>query len=159
MSEVIAEPVAAGDLATVAALIERGFTRFVAPDLRPEGKVAFRMFAAAAALRQRLDAGGIGMIAREGEAIRGYIELTARAQWRDGVAHLNLLFVEPDAHRRGIARALFEACRVNSWPRSITVNASAYAEPAYRRLGFVPTGDLDWRQGMLCVPMRWGEPD
>lgn len=128
--------------------------RFVAPDFSPEGKVAFRMFTAVPALRRRLDTGGLGWIARDDDAIAGYAELTAPAGWPARVAHLNLLFVEPDRHRRGIARALVDALLATARPRAITVNASAYAEPAYRRLGFAATGELDWRNGMLCVPMR-----
>jgi len=130
----------------------------VAPDFSAAGKVAFRMFTAASALGQRLDTGSVGRIATDGEVIVGYAELSAPAQWRERVAHLNLLFVEPDRHRRGIARALFDALVATARPQAITVNASAYAEPAYRHLGFAATGDLDWRQGMLCVPMRWDPP-
>lgn len=145
------------DLPAVAALIERGFERFVAADFGAEGRVAFRMFTAVAALRQRIDDGGIGRIAYEGATVLGYAELTAPARWRDAVAHLNLLFVDPTAHRRGIARALLGALVATARPRAVTVNASAYAEPAYRRLGFVATDALAWRQGMLCVPMRRDE--
>lgn len=126
----------------------------MAPDFSPEGKVAFRMFTAASAIGRRLEAGGIGRIASAGDVIVGYAELTAPARWQERVAHLNLLFVEPDLHRRGIARALLDALVATARPGAITVNASAYAGPAYRRLGFVPTGDLDWRHGVLCVPMR-----
>lgn len=158
MSRVAVRAAGAGDLEAVTRLIERGFARFVAPDVSPEGKVAFRMFSAANALRRRLDDGGIGWIAGHSDAIIGYAELTAPAQWDDRIAHLNLLFVEPDQHRRGVARALVDAVVAAARPRAITVNASAYAEPAYRRLGFAATGELDWRQGMLCVPMRWDAP-
>ena len=40
----------------------------------------------------------------------------------------------------------------------ITVNASAFAVPAYRRLGFVPLGPAQLRDGLVVTPMAFTLP-
>jgi GNAT superfamily N-acetyltransferase len=60
--------------------------------------------------------------------------------------HIFRLFVSHRFRRRGIARALLRKaladCQRRSGTRKFTLNASAYAVPAYLRLGFVAAGRL-----------------
>ncbi len=69
---------------------------------------------------------------------------------RDG-SHLYHLFVRADAHRQGIARALWEHAMVLSGHSTFTVNSSLFAVPVYERLGFV--GRI---QGRGATPTKRG---
>ncbi|WP_426699995.1 GNAT family N-acetyltransferase [Rhodanobacter sp. Col0626] len=94
--------------------------------------------------------------------------------WRDdgrlaGVAamredcHLFQFFVSTRLHGHGIARRLWQRTmrdavrRANT--RRFTLNASAMAEPVYRRFGFVPDGPLRFNgSGLIVQPMRLDLP-
>lgn len=70
-------------------------------------------------------------------------------------AHLHHLFVSPDAHRRGIARSLWQAIQAElPVPATVTVNSSEFAVPVYQRFGFVATAEVQERNGVRYVPMR-----
>lgn len=78
--------------------------------------------------------------------------------------HLQYLFVAKQHHRRGLARHLWSAARVeairggNAAAR-FTVNASAYAVPAYERLGFRCVGPVQEAHGVSFQPMELaGQP-
>ncbi len=85
-------------------------------------------------------------------ALRGLIGL------REGT-HLYQLFVRSGWHRQGIGRTLW-LYMLSDWPSQwsrpehITVNASPYGLPAYKALGFVPTGPRAETNGIAFVPMR-----
>ena len=72
--------------------------------------------------------------------------------------HISMLFVDKNYHRQGIARALFqkliEYFSKNDACPEITVNSSLYAVEAYKRLGFVPTGTEQQKNGIRYVPMK-----
>ena len=68
-------------------------------------------------------------------------------------SHVYHLFVRSDAHRRGIARALFDHARRHSGANTFTVNSSPYATRAYERLGFKATGPQCSENGLDFVPM------
>lgn len=70
-------------------------------------------------------------------------------------AHVHHLFVRPAAHRRGIARQLWQAVQAELPAEAIiTVNSSEYAAPVYQRLGFIPTASAQERNGVRYVPMH-----
>lgn len=70
-------------------------------------------------------------------------------------AHVHHLFVRPTAHRRGIARQLWQAAQAELPEESIvTVNSSEYAAPVYQRLGFTPSAGVQERNGVRYVPMH-----
>lgn len=74
-----------------------------------------------------------------------------------GDQHLYLLFVERSWHRKGLARRLWDVARDGA-PAGVarfTVNASAYAVPAYERLGFRQVGAPQERSGVRFQPMEW----
>jgi GNAT superfamily N-acetyltransferase len=72
--------------------------------------------------------------------------------------HICLLFVDPEYHRRGIARSLFHTAlqhyRKDPGIAEMTVNSSPYAKEVYHRFGFC---DLDTEQevnGIRFIPMK-----
>jgi GNAT superfamily N-acetyltransferase len=77
-------------------------------------------------------------------------------------SHLYHLFVAARLHGRGLGRRLWEFARAqwpaSSGPRTWTINASRYAVPVYERFGFVATGPLQAKGGVLSVPMELREP-
>ncbi len=73
---------------------------------------------------------------------------------RDG-SHLYHLFVRADAHRRGIARALWEHAMALSDHSTFTVNSSLFAVPVYERLGFVARTPPQTANGLVFVSMGY----
>jgi len=71
--------------------------------------------------------------------------------------HLQYLFVSKAWQRTGLARRLWEQARRQADNASgrFTVNASSYAVPAYRRLGFRPIGTVQETSGVRYQPMEW----
>lgn len=69
--------------------------------------------------------------------------------------HINFFFVHEEYHRRGIGRRLFETAVKSRPEKCITVNASPYAVPVYRRLGFVPTDKMQETKGIKFLPMEY----
>jgi ribosomal protein S18 acetylase RimI-like enzyme len=72
-------------------------------------------------------------------------------------SHLQYLFVSKACQRTGVARCLWEqACQqAGNASGRFTVNASSYAVPAYRRLGFSPIGAVQETSGVRFQPMEW----
>lgn len=58
----------------------------------------------------------------------------------------------------GIGRRLFETAVKSRPEKCITVNASPYAVPVYRRLGFVPTDKMQETKGIKFLPMEYKNP-
>lgn len=134
------------------ALIRRVFDAYIAPDYSQEGVDHFYAFLHA-----------IGGPVQEGETplqLFGYFmrnTLVGVIGTRD-CTHICLLYVAPEYHRRGIARALFQIVRqdaVAAEAEYITVNASPYGVPAYERLGFVAMGPEEERNGIRYTPMQY----
>ena len=72
--------------------------------------------------------------------------------------HIALFFVQEQYQGRGIGKALFR------WVSSaaagpLTVNSSPYAEKIYQRLGFLPTGPEQVRDGIRYTPMEWSRSE
>lgn len=136
------------------ALVKAVFDAYVAGDYGREGIGAFYEF-----LRE---VGASDPAAPEAHALWGaFIEgelagvLCAKAT-RD---HINLLFVDPRYHRRGLAAELLGTLREEAAARgnpAITVNASRYGLPAYARMGFCPAAAGEQlRDGIRFTPMTY----
>lgn len=67
-------------------------------------------------------------------------------------SHLYHLFVAEDYQRRGVARALWQHARKNL-EAVVTVRSSVFALPVYKKLGFVESGSLAEKDGILFQPM------
>jgi GNAT superfamily N-acetyltransferase len=72
--------------------------------------------------------------------------------------HINLLFVDGNYHRRGIATALTNlmtaALSANGFSE-ITLFSSPHGLPFYKHYGFVPTGATRKEDGFIFTPMRY----
>lgn len=157
------------DARPAARMIDASFSRFVAPSLDVATRVAIRLFMTERALRERLEKGAVAWCVLvpggEGEAaaMAGYAELRGRRdELGQGKDHLSLLFTAVDRQGQGMARRLMAAVDRHllaaSPPiRTLSVNASAFAVPAYERLGFRLVAMADDGPGTpssASLPMR-----
>lgn len=71
-------------------------------------------------------------------------------------SHVYHLFVQEQAHRLGVARALWEHARTRSGATAFTVNSSLFAVPVYERLGFTASAAPRSENGLVFVPMEYG---
>lgn len=78
------------------------------------------------------------------------------------LSHLYHLFVAGAHHGKGIARALWDhvlsACLAAGNSGVFTVNSSAFAVPAYLKMGFVIMGELIEKSGVISTPMQFRLP-
>ena len=145
-------PAQAGDAAAISALVSRLTREYVLPDQPPGAADRLLAWMAPEAIAGRIAAGHRHHVAEIGVILAGVVAT------RDN-AHVHLLFVDTPFQRRGIARALWRvalaACTQAAHPACLTVNASAFAVPAYRRLGFVETAPAELRDEVITTPMTY----
>ncbi len=139
-----------GEEAAVCALATRVFNDLVARDLSPEGIAEFSRYARPEAMAARAGAGHTVLVAEDENGLAGVLELR-------GLDHIAMLFVE--TRGRGVGRALVERaveiCRDGAPEvRQVTVHASRYAAPIYRKLGFRAAGVERTEAGITYLPMR-----
>jgi GNAT superfamily N-acetyltransferase len=146
-----------GEEEEVCSLVSRAFDRFVAPDFTPDGVKEFYEYANPMAMSRRREAGDRILVAEKQGQILGMIELR-------GPDHIAMFFV--DEPGQGVGRALveraLEVCReANPELQIVTVHASLYAIPIYRRLGFEAQGHEHRENGIAYLPMcfRWEGAD
>ena len=138
------------DLPKAASLVRRVFDAYVAPEYPPEGVQTFYAFLDRFAGADVAGMGSVFGYVREGE-FAGVLAVR-------GADHISLLFVAPEHHRTGVARALFKELKKEAdaaGAAAITVNASRYGLPAYEKLGFTAEGGEQMRDGILFTPMRY----
>ena len=70
-------------------------------------------------------------------------------------AWINMLFVDPAHHRRGIATALMDAMLARLREPRVGVNASDHGLPFYLRYGFVPTQARQQKNRLNFTPMEY----
>jgi GNAT superfamily N-acetyltransferase len=133
-------------------LVWKVFQQFEAPEYCEEGIDEFRDFIQVDSVRQRmLNEEFFLWSCFEDDRIVGVIAVRPPF-------HISLLFVDPELHRRGIARALFETvlevCKKDGYTE-ITVNSSPYAVGIYRRLGFAETDTEQTVNGIRFTPMKY----
>lgn len=138
-----------GEENEVCALVARVFNEFVASDFSPEGIAEFYRYAQSTAMVQRCKANNKIIVAEENSRIIGMLELK-------GFDHIAMLFVETQG--RGIGRELVEhalqICREGDQSvQQVTVHASQYAAPIYRKLGFEVEGNERTENGITYLPM------
>ena len=101
----------------------------------------------------QIEGGGV-FVAEVGEAVMGFAAILPR---EDGDSELDALFVEPDAWRQGIGRALVERCchaAMAAGSTSIHVLGNPHAEAFYRSCGFVVLGTKQTRFGIGLLMKR-----
>lgn len=129
-------------------LVIETFDEFVGVDYSEEGKKSFYEF---------IDNGNIFtnillaheflITAKINEEIVGVVTTRDRA-------HISLLFVRKDCHKRGISRELIESLLDFTEKETLTVNSSPYALEIYKKLGFVAQEDLQEKDGIKFIPME-----
>ncbi len=143
--------VTAEDIPNVHELVNRVFRRFVEPEYSEEGIREFQTYIQPDAFQTRLRENHFALVGEAQNRIVGVIEIR-------GYEHVSLLFVDPDFHRRGVAKGLFhravDLCLTEKPDLTeITVNSSFYAVMIYGRLGFYRTGEKQIKNGISFVPM------
>lgn len=144
-------PLKPDEAAGLADFILKVFTEFVASLYSIEGVAEFKKFIDPDRMSERLAAGNIVWVAASGPKTAGVIEMRENR-------HIALLFVDAAYQRRGVAgelvRRAVALCRERAPDlHTITVNASPNAVTAYRKLGFLPTGEEQTVNGIRFIPM------
>lgn len=132
-------------------LVATVFNEFVGCHYPPEGVREFLDYIRPSSLRERFLSNHFTLVAAQGEAVVGVIEV------RDA-NHVCLFFVDSHLHGQGIGRGLFERalamCRENRPDLAgIDVNSSPNSIGIYERLGFYATGPQKTINGITFVPM------
>jgi predicted GNAT family N-acyltransferase len=138
-----------GEEQEVCALVARVFDEYVAGDFSHEGVQEFYRYAEPIAMAERIQKGDKVLVAEEDGQILGMLELK-------GADHIAMLFV--DDQGRGLGRALVERglqlCKEGTEGlEQVSVHASLYAVPVYRKLGFEAEGPQRTENGITYVPM------
>ena len=139
------------DAPRVSALVQAVFAGFVAPDWAPEARAAFAGQSSGERFEQLLQDPAFAAVAEAGGQLLGFILLPTPDL-------LAFLFVDGQAHKRGIATALWQAAREHleaAYPdtKTVELNSSPYAVPAYRALGFYPISEPFRRGGAVATRM------
>jgi len=101
----------------------------------------------------QIEGGGV-FVAEVAGVVLGFAAILPRD---DGDLELDALFVEPDAWRQGIGRALVERCCCEAravGAASIHVIGNSHAEGFYRTSGFVVLGTSQTRFGVGLLMKR-----
>ena len=134
-------------------LIRQTFDRFVGKEYSVEGRETFNRFVAPESIKKRIENGNPILCAK----IRG--KLVGLLEIRDE-NHIALFFVDEQYHKRGIGKKLFDYALNeinNMYPghKEITVNSSIFAEKIYKKMGFEKTAELQEKDGIKFIPMRY----
>ncbi len=139
------------DCITASRLIHRVAETFIAPDFSEQGMRHFLAYVRPSALCERLEEGGMLLGAFVAQQLIAVLEM------RDG-SHISLLFTDGRWHGRGVARTLLQHVldlppNLMGKADALTVNASPYAVPIYRKMGFTITGPEGENNGVRSTPM------
>lgn len=128
----------------------RTFQKFEAPVYSEEGTNHFLDFISDEKLFKMFLAGEYPLyVARCGDKIVGMVSLRSKN-------HVSLLFVDEKYHRKGIGRALLSFAQQKLLEQGLvvlTVNASPYGVPFYKKVGFMETDKEQFTDGIIYYPM------
>jgi GNAT superfamily N-acetyltransferase len=138
------------DAPAVSALVQTVFGEFIAPDWEPQAREVFATESSPERFAQLLAEPAFASVAEAGERLIGFILLPTPNL-------LAFLFIDSSVHRQGVATALWQAARAHleaTYPavKTVELNSSPYAIPAYKALGFYPISESFRRGG--CVATR-----
>jgi GNAT superfamily N-acetyltransferase len=141
------------DVENVSLMIKEVFSKFISPDYTKEGIAQFNSFVDEGTIRERLAAGSLILVAKEGETIAGVIEI------REG-SHIPLFFVKDGYQGKGLGNRLFrKAVKKNSEKNPavevLTVNSSPFAVDIYKSLGFRNAAAMQVKSGIRYYPMEY----
>ncbi len=130
-------PATAADAAAVASLVQASFLALGAEGWSESARATLLAQATPEAMAAALPTATVALCAEQpGGMLAGFLLMRVPER-------LDMLFVAPEATGRGIGRALWEAARAQleaRFPalRTVELNATDHALPAYRRFGFAP---------------------
>jgi GNAT superfamily N-acetyltransferase len=139
------------DASSISAVVQAGFIAHVAPDWEASAQQDFLRDTTAEKLAARIaEATFVAVYEGEGRVL-GVITLPRPTL-------VQLFFVDPSHLRRGIGRSLWEAARTHievRYPdvKTVELNSTPYAVPAYRALGFFPISEPFRRRGAVATRM------
>jgi GNAT superfamily N-acetyltransferase len=143
----------AGDASRISTLLTALSEEFIVGEFSTEGRLQLLAHFGVTEMEKRLQGFGYRFqVAEDGAVLVGVVAVRA-------ATHLQYLFVAKTHQRTGLARRLWELARLDAIPAGnaqgrFTVNASAYAVPAYERLGFRRVGPVKEANGVRFQPME-----
>jgi GNAT superfamily N-acetyltransferase len=150
-SEVTIRAATRPDAAAISGLITHLSLKFITPDYSADGEKTLLSHQTPAAIEGVMNRGTRYWVAEGADGLVGVVAVTASTH------HLYHLFVAESHHLQGLGRRLFEHARQECLqlgnPGEFTVNASRYAVPFYRSLGFDTVGPESNRDGVISQPM------
>lgn len=128
------------------------FLKFEAKEYGKEGTQNFLEFVTSTSLEKMFKAGHYVLyVAILEEKVIGVVSLRNEN-------HISLLFVDEKYHRQGIGQQLIKTMQdfllKNTKQEFMTVNASPYGEPFYKRVGFKATDVRTTQDGVIFTPMQ-----
>lgn len=139
------------DAEAVSELVRAALTEFVAPDWEPNAREVFDSESSPERFSALLVEATFASVAVAEKQVVGVIVLPKPNL-------LAFLFVRRDWHKRGVAKALWEAARTHLETRhpeikTVELNSSPQAVTAYRSLGFYPISEQFKRGGGVATRM------
>ena len=141
------------DALRISALLTALAEEFILGDFSTEGRSHLLAHFGVTEMEERLKAAEYRFkLAEDGAELVGVVAVRA-------ATHLQYLFVARSHQRTGLARRLWALARGaaigdGNAAAKFTVNASAYAVPAYERLGFRRVGPVREANGVRFQPME-----
>lgn len=144
-------PTMPNDAPIISELVQASFREFVAPDWKPEAHSHFMVHSSPARFARLIENAAFTAVALAGKEVVGFILLSSPAK-------LDFLFIHKMSVRQGIGSLLWEGARNHievNFPdvRTVDLNSSPYAVPAYKSLGFYPISEPFRRAGCLATRM------
>ena len=139
------------DALAISSLVQACFIEHVAPDWESSAQQEFLRDTTAEKLAARIAESALVELYEDKGQILGVLLLPRPTL-------VQLFFVAPDQLRRGIGKALWEVARKHleerySEVKTVELNSSPYAVPAYKALGFFPISEPFRRRGAVAIRM------
>jgi len=145
---------AADDVRPALDLAFKVFLEFEAPEYEPEAATRFKadIVDNQAAIQNWISGKNSMYVACDGVRIVG----VAGEKWGNG--HINIVFVDGEYHRKGIATELMNRIVCDLKLRGfnkLTLFSSPYGQPFYLKYGFTQTGPEQRSDGFIIIPMEY----
>jgi GNAT superfamily N-acetyltransferase len=139
------------DASVISSVVQACFMEHVAPDWTSSAQQEFLRGTTAEELAAIIAEAALVEVYEEAEQILGVLLLPRPTL-------VQLFFVAPDRLRRGVGKALWEVARKHLEERfpevkTVELNSSPYAVPAYKALGFFPISKPFRRRGAVATRM------
>ena len=150
MNKIAYREMKCGEKQAVCKLVREVFDEFVAPGYETAGIEEFFKFANPTAMATRVKAGGYVLVASTSDGLVGMLEFAPP----DLIAMLFVSVQHQGIAKELLAHAIRRALVANPPVSKLTVHSSPYAEPIYRKMGFMQVGDVTTENGITYIPME-----